>query len=510
MRAAPLFAALTVVACGGDDPLPDDTSAPPVEDPSPPVAPAVRVTWSGSQVTATLTVQVDDPEGRTAWSFGMAETEAGAVGWYGEDCYLGQGAWTHCHDVEGDALVLQRVRKPADVRSGESTLFWPGMNLTYYLDDGTDCWVWGHDPSYYEELGCAPLEDATVVWTARDGCSGMDPHDVAPLGGRVALTFDDGPHPVVTPQVLATLRAYGVPATFFMLGAEVADPAVESIVEDIAADPLFTIGNHSWGHPDLALLPLDRARDEIESTNQLLATFTGGTPRHFRFPYGDSTCATADLVRDELGQVPTGWHVDTADWCYASGGVCTRAEYWRIPPGHENDMRAYVLEQVRAFDGGVLLLHDIHQFTADHLEDLIVDLLTDGFTFTSLGDADAFPRLVADDPYPFPWVGEPCDTSEDTCWQVEWSAWCEPTDAPGLPATAGLCVLPCEAASDCVDRDGSAPLACVDTGGAGTCLAEAQPINDDCADYPGARAANLPHWPSGATAEVCLPYAWGP
>ena len=508
MRAALMFVALGAIACRGNpDADPDDT-APPGDVPA--VAPSVHVTWSGSQVASTLEVEIDDPAGRTSWSFGMAETEAGEAGWYGEDCFVGLGAYTHCHAFEGDTLVLQRVRTPAEVESGESTLFWPGMNLTYVLDDGDDCWVWGHDPSYYDPLGCELLEDATVVWAARDGCSGMDPHDPAPLGGRVALTFDDGPHPTRTPRILATLREYGVPATFFMLGVEAADPAVEAIIEDIAADPLFTIGNHSWGHPDLALMSLDDVRDEIDDTNQLLATFTGEIPRHFRFPYGDSTCATADLVRQELGQVPTGWHVDTADWCYASDGVCTRDEYWRIPPGHESDMIAYVLEQVRAFDGGVLLLHDIHAFTADSLEDLILTLQGDGFTFTSLDDASAFPRLVADDPYPFPWVGAPCDTEADTCWQVEWNAWCEPTGAPGVPPTAGLCVLPCERASDCVDRDGSAPLACVDVDGAGVCLAESTLVNGSCADYPGAVEVERPHWPSGGAVEVCLPHAWQP
>src|SRR5690606_11560486 len=111
LRAALMFVALGAIACRGNpDADPDDT-APPGDDPA--VAPSVHVTWSGSQVASTLEVEIDDPAGRTSWSFGMAETEAGEAGWYGEDCFVGLGAYTHCHAFEGDTLVLQRVRTPA-------------------------------------------------------------------------------------------------------------------------------------------------------------------------------------------------------------------------------------------------------------------------------------------------------------------------------------------------------------------------------------------------------------
>ena len=88
--------------------------------------------------------------------------------------------------------------------------------------------------------------DSGVSYGRRDRCSGMDPADPAPMGGRIGLTFDDGPHTTVTPQILATLRAHNAPATFFMLGVQIADPANWSLVEEIRDDPLFTIGNHSW------------------------------------------------------------------------------------------------------------------------------------------------------------------------------------------------------------------------------------------------------------------------
>src|SRR5690606_24793502 len=135
------------------------------------------------------------------------------------------------------------------------------------LESGDDCWVWGHDPSYYANLGCAPLgQEATVA--RRGHCSGMDPADPAPLNGRVALTFDDGPHPTVTPQILAILREHGVPATFFVLGEEV--DAYPDVVEEIADDPLFAVGNHSWNHKDLALFSEGVLREQVEWTESAL------------------------------------------------------------------------------------------------------------------------------------------------------------------------------------------------------------------------------------------------
>lgn len=68
----------------------------------------------------------------------------------------------------------------------------------------------------------------------------------------LALTFDDGPSPLYTPQILAVLRRYGVKATFFMLGANV--EKCPSTVRQIV-DEGHTLGNHTWSHPNLDTLP---------------------------------------------------------------------------------------------------------------------------------------------------------------------------------------------------------------------------------------------------------------
>ena len=110
-----------------------------------------------------LQVVVNDPMGRTGWNFGMAETGAGPFGWYGEDCWQGMYGFYFCHDFTGDTLDLIEVRDCLllSVVSGQETLFDAAKDpyLTYFLESSSDgdCWVWGHDVSYYGPLGCTQL-----------------------------------------------------------------------------------------------------------------------------------------------------------------------------------------------------------------------------------------------------------------------------------------------------------------------------------------------------------------
>ncbi|MFT4623961.1 MAG: peptidoglycan/xylan/chitin deacetylase (PgdA/CDA1 family) [Myxococcota bacterium] len=378
----------------------------------------------------------------------------------------------------------------------------------------------GTTPAGSTPSGSTPTGTTTPTeptWPAGDpdlrrfDCSGIDPADPAPLGGRIALTFDDGPHPARTPPILEVLRAHGAPATFFMLGDMAAQSDAWPIVEDIRDDPLFEVANHSWSHADIAGLPYVEALEEIDATTALLETF-GVEVRTFRFPYGSSTCAARDLVADDLGLNVAGWHVDTVDWCYAAigeTGTCLQSDYWRIPSEYERDMFGFVREQVARFDGGVVLMHDIHGYTGDNLDALLTMLEDGGYSFVPLSD---FERLDAGDPVDLPYLGEACDLRDDQCWQVEYFAWCEPVDPGDAGSSAGLCVLPCEGL--CIDRDGAATTFCATVEpGAGLCVGRSGPRNDACAAVPGTVGGELDRWlgessADPATAEVCVPPSW--
>lgn len=323
-------------------------------------------------------------------------------------------------------------------------------------------------------------------------CAGLDPADPAPFGGKVALTFDDGPHPTVTPDIVATLREEDVPATFFMLGTMLEDPARWPLVEDLVADPLFTVANHSWSHPDLTTLPQAAMLEEIDDTTALLETFA--PIDYFRFPYGQSDCPAADEVRAR-GLHVTGWHVDTVDWCYGADGVCTPDDYWRIPDAYSADMLGFTLEQLERFDGGIVLMHDIHASTADFVPLLIAELKSRGFTFTSLDDLTTFPNLNGDTPVDLPFLGEACDPADDACWQIEYTSYCVPVG----DGTHGICTLPCE--GTCVDRPGAATTFCMTTETeAGECVARSHARNDWCAELPGTEPVSAARYVGSSSA----------
>ncbi|WP_282204906.1 polysaccharide deacetylase family protein [Kitasatospora fiedleri] len=131
-----------------------------------------------------------------------------------------------------------------------------------------------------------------------------------PSAGTLTLTFDDGPHPDSTPELLAALTAAGHHATFFLCGAQAERHPELVRALDRAG---MAIGNHSWSHPSLPGLPRSAARDEIERTNRLLTALTGRPPTLFRPPYGDTDPAIRSLAA-AAGLTETLWEVDTRDW----------------------------------------------------------------------------------------------------------------------------------------------------------------------------------------------------
>lgn len=99
----------------------------------------------------------------------------------------------------------------------------------------------------------------------------------------VALTFDDGPDRVLTPQLLSILRDANVRATFYLVGVRVS--RWPEIVREMQNDG-HEIGNHSWNHPNLTKLSPKNIEMQIEQTDRILIEITGAAPRTIRPPYG--------------------------------------------------------------------------------------------------------------------------------------------------------------------------------------------------------------------------------
>ncbi|MFI7543101.1 polysaccharide deacetylase family protein [Actinoplanes sp. NPDC049599] len=153
--------------------------------------------------------------------------------------------------------------------------------------------------------------------------------------GKVALTFDDGPD-VHTEPMLELLRAYGVKATFFVLGAKVSQrpQTVRTAIGDG-----HLVENHSWDHPHLADLTAPEINAQITRTQQAVRTAGAPAPTMLRAPFN----SLDDRVRQAAtahGLKLTQWDIDTNDW------------RGRRP----EDITNSVVSQLRP--GAVVLLHD--------------------------------------------------------------------------------------------------------------------------------------------------------
>jgi peptidoglycan/xylan/chitin deacetylase (PgdA/CDA1 family) len=185
---------------------------------------------------------------------------------------------------------------------------------------------------------------------------------------RVALTFDDGPHPDWTPRVLAALEAEDVPATFFCLGRNVRDHG--AIHRDSAGR--HELANHTFEHPDLGRLDWSRCRDEISTTTRLMTETYGVAPTLFRPPYGHVVGA-ALLAAAESSLTTVLWSAQAREDLVASH-----------PDGIVDD----IASQVRP--GSIVLAHDTGSddrlITIDRLVAIIRRLRDDGYTFATVSD----------------------------------------------------------------------------------------------------------------------------
>jgi peptidoglycan/xylan/chitin deacetylase (PgdA/CDA1 family) len=126
----------------------------------------------------------------------------------------------------------------------------------------------------------------------------------------IALTIDDGPDAIYTPQVLQLLAKYRVTAMFSMIGTEVS--ALPAVARDVA-DAGHEIANHTWRHLDLGTLAPSAVTSEMDQATDAIHTATGIVPSRFRAPYG---VWSSTVLRHcaQTGMTPIDWSVDPRDW----------------------------------------------------------------------------------------------------------------------------------------------------------------------------------------------------
>lgn len=249
-------------------------------------------------------------------------------------------AWDNytCFSIKNDSLEL--YFEPGDLGKGIDELSSIAIPLSFI------------NPIIAADIQSSTTSDVTIL---------PSKPEKKPNVKRVALTFDDGPHSQYTKKILQTLEKYNAHATFFILGSHAEQ--YPDIIKEIAFNG-HEIGNHSWSHLDLTKLPAEQVMQEYKSTTDIIYKITGQNPTVFRPPYG----AKDKKVTASIPIPIVLWNLDTLDW-------------------KEKDSKkllAHVKTDVK--DNSIILMHDIHESTADGLEKVLAFLQKEGYHFVTVSE----------------------------------------------------------------------------------------------------------------------------
>jgi peptidoglycan/xylan/chitin deacetylase (PgdA/CDA1 family) len=190
----------------------------------------------------------------------------------------------------------------------------------------------------------------------------------------VAMTFDDGPHPKLTPKLLDMLKERNIKATFFVIGKCVAEfPDIAKRIVDEGHE----IANHSWSHPQLTKLSAPAFASEISQTSDAIEKATGIRPVTMRPPYGAINATLTKRLNDEYGLCVILWSVDPQDWKIRKS----------------DHVSGHIIKNT--VPGSIILAHDIHPSTIDAMPTALDALQSKGYKFLTVSELIAMDRPPA-------------------------------------------------------------------------------------------------------------------
>lgn len=195
---------------------------------------------------------------------------------------------------------------------------------------------------------------------------------------QVILTFDDGPDPNYTPQILDILKREKVPAAFFVVGLQAENniPLLQRIYNEG-----HEIGNHTFTHPNIATVSLERASTEMESTRLLIEAVTGRSTVLFRAPYNADSEPTGE---DELKPIAL-----SKEQNYYTVGESIDPNDWQIGAKADSIYARTIAQYEANPEKGIILLHDAggnRQATVEALPRIIQYFKSKGIQFTTVAN----------------------------------------------------------------------------------------------------------------------------
>ena len=295
-----------------------------------------NVGWYNTLEEVTLTMYSMD--GRSLVVYKDAAEAHHKVGWY----YNLSDVTVKMYDADGNEHTVFKDHIEKEKSNG-LTLNKNDVMQLMFSADGRFIYVPFKDVEAYNSVG----------WYTAGG-------KIDPSRPMVALTFDDGPGKH-TDRVLSILEKYNARATFFVQGKYVAGYA-DTVAR--AVNNGNEIGNHTWSHVKLTASSSSTISSQISSTNQAVYNATGVYPKLYRPPYG----AYNNNVLNSIAMPAIMWSVDTLDWKTRNPSKTLQSV--------QNDTR----------DGAIILMHDIHEPTADAVEPVVKWLLMNGYQLVTVSE----------------------------------------------------------------------------------------------------------------------------
>lgn len=181
----------------------------------------------------------------------------------------------------------------------------------------------------------------------------------------VALTYDDGPHPVYSEEILDILKENETVATFFEVGRNIDNIKKSSKILKRIEEEGSELGSHSYTHPNLLTLTKEKVKEENDKTDKAFKNAIGHAPSIYRPPYGNANNSITEI----FGKASIGWSIDTFDW--------------------KDRNKDSVIEQIKSsgnLDGKVILMHSIYSSTVEASREVIPWLKSEGYQIVTVSE----------------------------------------------------------------------------------------------------------------------------
>lgn len=233
-----------------------------------------------------------------------------------------------------------------------------GLSLLLIQGDRTQK---GGDDIAAAPVGAEADGSGMTVTSLKVETNGGDRRSADQDSRKIALTFDDGPHPFYTEQLLDGLRERGVKVTFFVTGEHASlHPEVIRRMQEEG----HLVGNHTYSHMQLRKDNREEFKQELVQTNEVIRDITGEETMFVRPPYG----SWDKSFEKELNMFPVLWTVDPLDWCSQNVSCVTGRIVGHVK---END---------------IILMHDYYESTVTAALQVVDALQAEGYTFVTVDE----------------------------------------------------------------------------------------------------------------------------